>query len=255
MYDDFSFRGEHVSAYGAMAFLGESFAVGSRVSRGEYALPGGGSVILGQASHGTITRTVEIVPLDGVDDTAGWRRRLLSWLYGGRGWLVWDHDPRVRMRAQFDAEGTAGARVSAAGGVSLKCTVYGLCEDAQTTIISVNTQGTDPAQLRWNAGSAVPSPLRIVITNTEDTALRIARVKAGDQEIYLSGMSIARSGTLTLQAEDGETPAAIYENGNMTFAHVRQWGHIAAQPGDVIEIMTGTAAHITCEGRGKWIVG
>ena len=257
MYDDFTFRGRHVSEFGGMAFLGDGFAVGDKVTRGEYALPGGGSVIIGAAKHGTISRSIEIVPKDGVEDTALWRRRLLSWLQGGRGFLVFDHDTTVRMTAQFDQEGSAGAKVSPSGGVSVRATVSGVCEDAIPTVVSGNTEeatGGHVISFRWSAGSDIKTPLTVTVRSTGDTMAALS-VATPSGTLRLSGMTLAPGRPVSVSGEDGELPAAVYEDNVLTFAHVAKWADVSAAPGDVITVTASVPAFVTVTGRGKWIVG
>jgi len=257
MYDDFTFRGRHVREFGGMAFLGDGFAVGDKVQRPEYALPGGGSVIIGSAKHGTISRAVEILPMDGVSDTPAWRRRLLSWLYAGRGFLVWDHDPTVRMTAQFDQEGSGGTKISPIGGVSARATVFGVCEDAVPTVLSGNTaaeNGVNAIEFLWNAGSAIRSPLTVTIRPL-DGNMTSAAVETPAGTLSLASMLIQPEGTLTVSGEDGDLPAQVLENGILTFAHVRSWRDLSAAPGQEIKVTTSAPAFVTVTGRGKWIVG
>lgn len=258
MYDDFTFRGRHVSEFGGMAFLGEGFAVGDKVTRGEYALPGGGSVIIGAAKHGTISRSIEILPVDGVSENAAWRRRILSWLMGGRGYLVFDHDPAVRMTAQFDQEGSAGAKVSPVGGVSLRASVFGVCEDAVATVLSGNTDtdeiGWQGITFTWMAGSDIETPLTVSVRPLEATLTGINITVPGGT-LQLASMGIGAGRALSVSGEDGELPAAVYEDGILTFAHVRKWANLSAKPGDEIKISGNAAAFVTVTGRGKWVVG
>lgn len=257
MYDDFTFRGLHVRDFGGMAFLGDGFSVGDKIARNEYALPGGGSVIIGAAKHGTISRTVEIVPVDGVEDTAAWRRRLLSWLYSGRGFLVFDGDPTVRMTAQFDQEGSAGAKISPSGGVSVRATVFGVCEDAIPTMLSGNTEAVDGAQgitFAWRAGGAIRTPLTVTARALDGT-LSSMTVVTGAGTLSLASMVIAEESTVSVSGEDGELPASVYENGILTFAHVRKWADLSAAPGEEIRVTVNTPAFISVTGRGKWIMG
>ena len=257
MYDDFTFRGRHVREFGGMAFLGDGFAVGDKIQRPEYALPGGGSVIIGREKHGAVSRTVEILPVDGVNDTPVWRRNLLSWLYSGRGFLVWDSDPGVRMTAQFDQEGSAGGKVSPVGGVNLRATVFGVCEDAVPTVLSANAESTDggyAAEFRWKSGSSIKTPLTVQ-ARALDSAISSLRVETANGTLSLASMQIRQDGTVAVSGEDGDLPAAVYEDGILTFAHVRKWADLSARPGDVIRVVANAPAVITVTGRGKWIVG
>lgn len=257
MYDDFTFRGRHVREFGGTAFLGDGFAVGDKVARGEYALPGGGSVIIGAPKHGSISRTVEIIPLENVPENAAWRRQILSWLYGARGFLVWDHDPSVRMTAQFDAEGSAGGKVSPVGGISVRATIFGICEDAIPTVVSGNTEQANNAHsvtFRWRAGSDIKTPLTVTVRPLESTISAVT-IETPAGTISLASMVIQSGGTLVVSGEDGELPAAVYENDYLTFAHVKKWAELSAAPGDEITITANASAFVSVTGRGKWIVG
>ena len=258
MYDNFTFRGRHVSEFGGMAFMGDGFAVGDKIARSEYALPGGGSVVIGAAKHGTISRSIEILPMDGVTENAAWRRKILSWLYSGRGFLTFDHDPGVRMTAQFDQEGSAGAKVSPMGGISVRATVFGVCEDAIATVLSGNTDvdetGWQGITFKWMAGSDIGTPLTVAVRPLETTLTGLSvTVPAGT--LQLSSMGIGAGRTFAASGEDGELPAAVYEDGILTFAHVRRWCNLYAAPGDEIKVSGNAAAFVQLTGRGKWIVG
>lgn len=252
MYDDFTFNGRRIEEFGATAFLGDGFAVGDKITRSEYALPGGGSFILGDDRHGTIQRTIEIVPLDGVEDTAQWRRRILSWLQGSRGWLVFDHDARIRMRASFDAEGSAGLKVSPAGGLSLRATVFGVCESTVPLVMAAETED-GAAVFRWRGGSGIRTPLTVTVTPA--APLSSVTMRMGDATVALRSLNVAAAGSVVYRAEDGDEGAAVLINGRLDFSKVAQWGQLAAVPGDELTVTCGIAAHVRVEGREKWIVG
>ena len=257
MYDDFTFLGRHISEFGGMAFLGEGFAVGDKIRRSEYALPGGGSVVIGRERHGTISRTIEILPVDGVSDTAAWRRRLLSWLMSARGFLTWDHDPSVRMTAQFNSEGSAGTKVSPVGGISLRCTVYGVCEDAIPAMLSGNMQqdiGGYKITFSWRAGSTIRTPLTLALRANSGT-LSSASVMTPNGTIRFSGMGLGTAQELVVSGEDGDLPASVTEAGILTFAHVAKWSDLSAAPGDTVTVTANTPCFARLTGRGKWIVG
>ena len=78
--DDFIFRGRHIREFGAVAAFGETMKTGGKVRRGEYALPGGGSALIGEDEWQSTTRSVTLTPEDGRVADGPWRRELLGFL-------------------------------------------------------------------------------------------------------------------------------------------------------------------------------
>ena len=99
--DDFRFRGRHVSEFGAVAAFGDSMRYGGKVRRGEYALPGGGSALIGEDEWQPTSRSVVLMPADGVEADGSWRRALCGWLQSGQGEMIVDNDPDVMLIASF----------------------------------------------------------------------------------------------------------------------------------------------------------
>ena len=258
MYDSFVFRGQHTSAFGALAFFGEGYTLGAKIRRSEYPLPGGGVVEIGEESYGTITRTVELIPADGAEDTPSWRRRLLGWLQGGRGDLILDEDPEVILTASFDQEGTGGLKVSPLGGVQLKATIWSLARSA-VPVLRSETTVDHQLSLTWKGTGIVPAPVTAHILPTDGTltSARITVERDGkDPKIFdCAGLSLTEDQELTYRAGDGQTPSAVLENGTLTFAHVRRWAHLAVLPGDRVTLETaGSEVRMDIEARERMIV-
>ena len=254
MYDDFTFRGRHISAFGANAFMGEGFATGAKISRNEYALPRGGSVIIGDASVGPITRQIEIVPWDDVEADGEWRRRVLSWLMAGRGDLVMDIDPDAVLTAQFDLESTGGTKVSPLGGLQVKATIQGVARRAHDAVLAGVTDG-GVVTLTWQDDSPLPSPLTAVITPVSGTVTAV-QIRVGDSILRLSSLSLTSARALTYRSEDGDVPSAVYEGSTLTFDHVQRWAQLRVSPGDTVEVtVSGAEATVELRARARWITG
>ena len=254
MYDSFIFRGRPLEDFGAEAFWGESYSVGAQVKRPAYGLPSGVSVLIGADVPQTRTHQLTILPAPGVVDTPAWRRRLLQWLQGARGELIWREDPDVVRLASFDKSGSGGAKVSPVGGLTLQATL----EPAVRTRSESSAGGTTQSKaltLTMPAETGIPAPLRIVIESKG--TLTGATIVCGGSTLRVTGMRLAAGKTIEYFAGDLHgTPASLKVNGSAGYGYLTggQWGILSAQTGEEIRITTtGAEAEVHVYARGWWV--
>ena len=249
--DDFSFRGYDLSRFGAEAAFGESMRCGTKIARGEYALPGGGSVILGEDAYSPIQRQVTIIPTQG-EATPAWRRRILAWLQGGRGEMVVHNDPDVMRMVQFDGESTLDNKAWPRGAIVTTMTLKPLAYDRMPTTMTAQTSG-GVASVSVQAPSALPMPIAIKVTATGGMITGM-RIEAGKGTLILEGMSLAAGETVAYDA--GQTlddPMSLTVNDAASFASVARWAELTALPGDKVNVtLTGGEGSVSVRVRGRW---
>lgn len=254
--DDFIFRGRHIREFGAVAAFGESMKTGGKVKRGEYALPGGGSVLLGEDEWQTTTRSVTITPEDGRVADGLWRREVLAWLQAGRGELVVESDPDVLLIASFDAEGTYEHRSWPAGCLTLTMTLqplaYAVMETQRTQHVAAGTE----TAIGFDLPGALPAPLRVTLRATAGTITR-AQIATGGGALDLPNLHLASGHVLTY---DGGTflgdPTALTLDGTVDFSPVQggRWARLSCPAGGgVLRVtLTGGEADVIVSARGRW---
>lgn len=253
--DSFVFRGQSCEEMGAEAYWGESYTVGGQLKRAAYALPLGGSVLIGEDVPESTTRQITLVPAPGLDDTPEWRRRILQWLQGARGEMVFRRDPEMIRLARFDKSGSGGRKVDAAlGGIQMQATLEPLARTQRETGASGETaQGT--LTLAMPAETGMPAPLRVALTARG--ALTAAEIGCGGHALRLAGLSLAAGDTIEYYAGDLHgTPAYLKVNGQSNYSPLAsgQWAILRASRGDEITVLTSGAeaeAHVYARG---WFV-
>ena len=255
MYDNFVFRGVSCEEMGADAFWGESYTVGAQIKRGAYALPLGGSVMIGDDVPESTARQIVLVPAAGVGDTPEWRRALLTWLQGERGEMVFRQDPETVRLARFDKSGSGGRKIDAAlGGIQLQMTLEPYARTRQESGAS-GTTSSRALTLMMPAETGVPAPLRVVLTSRG--TLTAAAVSCGGKTLRLTGMSLGSGKSLEYYAGDPHgTPASLKINGQASYAPLAsgQWAILKASRGDEITIeTTGAEADVHVYARGWWV--
>lgn len=252
MLDDFSFRGEHIRAYGAHAAFGERMLFGADITRSEYALPGGGMLEIGEAAYQPVTRHVTFVSAGTVQEDAVWRRRLTAWLQGGRGQMIVDNDPHIMRLAQFDKMGTWDTAGWPEGEMEMTMTLQPLAYSVLPAQVSGTTQG-GYLTLAAAAQSALPMPLAVSIAPKSGTATRI-EVTAAGQTLILERMQLTPGHTLTYDAGQMMGDVSRLEiDGHVDFSPVAQWKRLLCPHSGVVEIrVTGAEAQATVTTRGRW---
>lgn len=250
--DDFSFMGKELSAFGAEAAFGASMRIGAKVRRSEYALPGGGSVIIGEDAYETTQRQVTIIPAPGVEPTSGWRRDILGWLQSGRGEMIVHNDPDVMRIAQFDQDGTWGTQGWPDGEIALTMTLQPLCYARRATVQLAESVDRG-ARIVIGAPSALPMPMKIraeVISGAVSTLT----LQAGDDVLSLEGMQLAAGQAVEYDAGSliGDVMSLRIADG-AGYACVSRWAKLTAMPGTVLSAQaTGGEIRLTAICRGRW---
>lgn len=254
--DDFIFRGRHIREFGAVAAFGESMKTGGKVKRGEYALPGGGSVLLGEDEWQSTTRSVTITPEDGRVADGPWRREALAFLQAGRGELIVDNDPDVLLIASFDAEGTYEHRSWPAGCLTLTMTLQPLCYAVMETQRTQHvTAGTETA-IGFDLPGALPAPLQVTLRATGGTITR-ATIATGGGVLDLPNLRLASGHVLTYDGGQflGD-PTALTLDGAVDFSPVQggRWARLSCPAGGgVLRVtLTGGEADVIVSARGRW---
>lgn len=254
MMDDFTFRGRHISEFGAVAAFGSAMRTGAKVRRGEYSLPGGGTVEIGEGTWQQTVRQVSITPADGVHADERWRRRLLTWLQAGRGEMIVDNDPSVLRIAQFDQDGTYGTQGWPLGVLTLQMTLHPLSYDALPTQASARTVGGEAA-LALDMGEGLETPLQVAIRCTSGTITR-AEICTGGKRLILGAPALQAGSVIEYDAgEFLHSAASIKKNGVLTFAPVEggRWARLACAPGELITVtVEGGEAQVTVTARGRY---
>lgn len=249
--DDFSFRGYDLSRFGAEAAFGESMRCGTKISRGEYALPGGGSVIIGADEYAPVQRQVTIIPTQG-EATPAWRRRILAWLQGGRGEMVVHNDPDVMRMVQFDGESTLDNKAWPRGAIVTTMTLRPLAYDRLPTKLTAQTSG-GAVSVPVKAPSALPMPLAVSVEVTSGTVTGV-RIAAGGKTLILEGMSLGVGAVLEYDA--GQTlddPASLKANGSAAYFSVKKWADLSVMPNDAVVVtLTGGQGSVSVRVRGRW---
>lgn len=249
--DDFSFRGLDLSRFGAEAAFGDSMRCGTKISRGEYALPGGGSVILGEEEYAPVQRQVTIIPTQG-EATPAWRRRLLAWLQGGRGEMVVHNDPDVMRMVQFDGESTLDNRAWPRGALVTTMTLRPLAYDRLPATFAADTSD-GAVSVRVMTPSALPMPLGVRVKAVSGTVTAM-RIEAGGKALDLKGMSLAAGETVLYDA--GQTlddPARLEIGGGAAFGYVSAWAELTTKPGGTVTVtLMGGEGSVTVRVRGRW---
>lgn len=254
--DDFIFRGRHIREFGAVAAFGETMKTGGKVRRGEYALPGGGSALIGEDEWQSTTRSVTITPEDGRVADGPWRRELLGFLQGGRGELIVDNDPDVIRIASFDAEATYEYKSWPAGCLTLGMTLQPLAYAAAQTQRTQHVQPGAEAVIGFVLDGALPSPLQVTLRATGGTITR-ARLRTDGRTLELPNLRLAPGHVLTYDGGQflGD-PTALLVDGAVDFSPVQggRWARLSCPAGGcaLSVLLEGGEADVSVSARGRW---
>lgn len=249
MYDSFIFRGEAVEDYAAEAFLGESYTAGGNVTRSVYALPMGGSALIGEDVPGERTLTMTLAPAEGREETPAWRRRILGWLQGARGVLVFRNDPETEWYCSFDKSGTAGGKISPVGGLTLTMTAQPLTR-ARLESVASGTTSKRALTLAMPAETDAPAPVRVVIAPKRTLTALTLTTPTGT--VRLAGLTARQ--TIEYYAGDVHGEAARLTIGgapNYSGLASGQWGRLTLASGEKLTVQTaGCEADVHLYARG-----
>lgn len=250
MYDDFIFRGKCCREFGAHAFFGESCTAGSAISRNLYDLPGGQTLEIGDANVKSVTRKVMLAPLDGMEATDAWVRRLCGWLGGGRGRLTVERDPARWRLCSFDKAAEIDNKSWPDGCLQMTATLYGMAQAVRPASISAATSG-GAAALATTIDTDVTVPIRVILRVTSGTATA-ATIACGGQTLRLSGFS-AGSGTEIVYDAGAQGTPELRIGGALRFDTVDAWRRLKAGRGEQIAVTLGGAeADVTAQLYGRW---
>lgn len=256
--DDFTFDGRHIREFGAVAAFGNSMRYGGKARRGAYALPGGGSVMLGDTVWQSVTRSVTIAPADGVDADEHWRREIVSWLQApDQAEMIVDNDPDVILIASFDADGVYGTRSWPGGALEMNVTLqplaYAAMESQGTAHAADGVETVVPLEM----ASVKPVPLSIRIACSSGV-ITAARINVGGHEMVLP--SLALEPGHALEYDGGvylHDPVDLRIDGATNFGPVDggRWASLEYCPGkDVICVtVEGGEADVLASARGRFI--
>lgn len=254
--DDFRFRGRHVSEFGAVAAFGDSMRFGGKAKRGEYTLPGGGSVLIGEDEWQPTQRSVVLMPADGIEADGSWRRALCSWLQSGRGEMIVDNDPDVMMIASFDQDGTYEHRSWPAGSLVLNMTLQPLAYDVLETQCTVHLKAGNKQVTSLDIESAMRVPIRMLVKPTSGTVTRV-RAAVGSAVLDLPNLSL-KSGQI-LEYDAGiflGDPASLKVDGAVDFSPAQggSWARLEMDlaSGAITLLCEGGAADVTISARGRY---
>lgn len=254
MMDNFTFRGQRIEQFGAVAAFGRSMRIGAKIARQEYALPRGGSVEIGEPVHESTQRTVTITPMDGVTADENWRRKILSWLQAGRGKMIVHNDPRVMRIAQFNMDGTWGDAGWPFGELNLTMTLQPLAYAAQETQASGTTK-SGSCRLMLMCESALEIPVHAII-RAKSGVITGAAITANGKTLELAGMRAAPGTVIEYDcgAFLGDAPKLLV-GGALDFSPVAsgRWAELYAFGDEPVEIaVAGGEADVVLIGRGRW---
>lgn len=250
--DDFIFRGRDIAEFGAVAAFGNAMKTGAKIARGEYSLPGGGSVIIGGETYAATQRQVVIMPADGVSADAAWAREILDWLMAGRGEMILHNDRDVVRIAQFDSEATYGTGSWPEGALTLNMTLQPLAYDATPTSVGADTAG-GAASLTVRAGGEMELPLRVDIRASGGT-ITGATIVSGGQTVQLAGLSVPAGQKIIYNAGQilGDV-MTLTAAGAAAWASVKKWARLTARSGGKITVaVTGAEAAVSVTVRGRY---
>ena len=250
--DDFIFRGRDIAEFSAVAAFGAAMKTGAKITRGEYSLPGGGSVIIGGETYAATQRQVVIMPADGVSADAAWAREILAWLMAGRGELVVHNDPDVVRIAQFDSEATYGTGSWTEGALTLNMPLQPLAYDATPTTVGADTEG-GAVSLTVRAGGEMELPLRVHIRAKGGT-ITGATIVSGGQTVRLAGLSVPAGQKIIYDAGQilGDV-MTLTAAGAAAWASVKTWARLAARSGEKVTVaVTGAEATVSVTVRGRY---
>lgn len=254
--DDFRFRGRHVSEFGAVAAFGDSMRFGGKAQRGEYGLPGGGSVLIGEDEWQSTQRSVVLTPADGVEADGSWRRRLCAWLQAGRGEMIVDNDPDVILIAQFDQDGTFDLRSWPAGSLALNMTLQPLAYDALSTQRTVRAEDGQEVVTSLDIDCPLDVPLCVTVKPTGGALTRV-RLESGNMAVNLPHLNLRKGQVLEYDAGEylGD-PTDLRVDGVTDFSPAQggSWARLMLDPsgGAVRVLVEGGAADVTISARGRW---
>lgn len=254
--DDFRFRGKHICAFGAVAAFGDSMRYGGKVRRGEYTLPGGGSVLIGEDEWQPTSRSVVLMPADGIEADGAWRREIAGWLQGGRGEMIVDNDPDVILIASFDADGTFETRSWPSGCLVMNMTLQPLAYASLETQHTVHATSGTEVVTSLDLSSAKDVPLRILIKPTSGTITR-ACITVGSAVLDLPNLALTNGQILEYDAGTflGD-PAKLSVDGAVDFSPAQggSWARLMLDPesGVISILLEGGAADVTISARGRW---
>ena len=254
--DDFRFRGRHVREFGAVAAFGDSMRFGGKVQRGEYGLPGGGSVLIGEDEWQPTQRSVVLLPADGVEADGSWRRALCAWLQAGRGEMIVDNDPDVILIAQFDLDGTFEHRGWPAGSLVLNMTLQPLAYDVLSTQRTVRAEAGQEIATSLDMACPLSVPLCVTVKPAGNALTRV-RLSVGGSVVDLPHLLLEKGQILEYDAGMflGD-PTDLRVNGVTDFSPAQggSWARLTLNPesGVIRVLVEGGAADVMISARGRW---
>lgn len=253
MYDDFAYRGRHCTELGVHAFWGESGAVGAKLVRNLYDLPGGVQTEIGETAYAAWTRRLTLAPVSGREMDAAMVRAVLGWLCGGTGCLIADDDPERMWAARFDGGATLDNRSWPDGCLQIGATMLGTAMGVRLQRFTAST-ADGKALIRTQLDSQLPAPLDVTIACTSGT-ITSAAITCGARTLELDGLGLTAGQTLRYSAGTQAEAPELRVGGVLDFSAARRWQRLMLWPrcASVRITLAGGEADVAASARGRYL--
>lgn len=253
MYDDFTYNARHCTELGVHAFWGESSAVGAKLVRNLYDLPGGVQTEIGETAYAAWTRRLTLAPVSGREMDAAMVRAVLGWLCGGTGCLIADDDRERMWAARFDGGATLDNRSWPDGCLQITATIQGAAWGVRLQRWSAGTED-GAAAIEARLDSQLPAPLGVTIACTSGT-ITAAEIACQGKRLLLDGLGLTPGQTLRYSAGTQAEAPELRVGGVLDFSPVVRWQRLMLPPrvGRVEISLAGGEADVTAFARGRYL--
>lgn len=249
--DDFIYCGHALTEFGAHAFFGQTTAIGGTVARAQYDAGGDELIDYGEAKMKTFTRTLTIIPAEGVRASDAWQERICRWLRaGGRDPLTLLRAPDTYRLAQFDSEIRFTRKSWPHGALETSVTLSGCAYASAESAVTFSAGTSGSGKLIYETGEA--RPLRVTIAPGSGSVISAATVTAGGRRVRLSGLAVSSA----LVIDQAAQQISVTADGTNAFPKVTAWDELRISSGEkvsaALSYSSGGAATVTAAARGRW---